>query len=335
MPPIFTPGQMQLRSELYHQLGVTIAAGLTVPKALEHLKTNPPARSMRPMLTQWHEFLLEGHPVVDSLRRVKSSVSSFDLALLEAGEQSGRLDACFKLLAGYYADRAQIARQVISDLLYPMFLFHLSVVIFAFTAFLQPGGTAAGFGATIFGVFVPLYAGAFILVYACQGRRGERWRAVIENILRRVPLLGTARRDLSMARLSAALEALINAGVNIIGAWDMAAAASGSPALRRTVASWKLPLEEGATPAQLVADAPVFPDIFRNLYHTGEVSGTLDQTLRRLYTLYQEEGKRKMHLFAQWTPRLIYFGIACFIGFRIITFYQGYFHQIDQIIDMK
>ena len=40
MPPIFTPGQMQLRSELYHQLGVTIAAGLTVPKALEHLKTD-------------------------------------------------------------------------------------------------------------------------------------------------------------------------------------------------------------------------------------------------------------------------------------------------------
>jgi type IV pilus assembly protein PilC len=333
MPLIFTPGQMQLRSELYHQLGVTIAAGLTVPKALEHLKTNPPARSMRPMLTQWHEFLLEGHPVVDSLRRVKSSVSSFDLALLEAGEQSGRLDACFKLLASYYADRAQLSRQVISDLLYPMFLFHFAIVIFAFTSFLKPGGTAAGFGATILGVFVPLYAGAFILIYACQGRHGEWWRAVIEKILRRVPLLGTARRDLSLARLSAALEALLNAGVNIIGAWDMAAAASGSPALRRTVESWKLPLEEGATPAQLVADAPVFPDIFRNLYHTGEISGTLDQTLNRLYTLYQEEGKRKMHMVAQWTPRLIYYAILIFVGYKIVSSYSDMFKEENKIIN--
>jgi hypothetical protein len=42
-----------------------------------------------------------------------------------------------------------------------------------------------------------------------------------------------------------------------------------------------------------------------------------------------------MHMVAQWTPRLIYMGITCFIGFRIIAYYTGYFHQIDQIIDGK
>lgn len=335
MPLIITPGQLRLRSELYHQLGVTISAGLTIQQALEHLQTNPPARSMRPMLAQWQAHLLEGHPVVESLRLMGGWTPSFDLALLEAGEQSGRLDACFKLLAIYYQERSQMARQVISDLMYPLFIFHFAIVLFAFVSLIQPGGSMFHFVSTILGVFVPLYAGAFLLMYACQGRRGERWRAAIERILRPIPLLGTARRDLALARLAASLEALLNAGVGIIGAWELAATASGSPAYRRIVLTWRRPLEEGSTPSELVADSPGFPDIFRNLYHTGEVSGQLDQTLGRLHTLYQEEGSRKMHTFAQWTPRLIYMGIVCFVGFRIISFYAGYFNQLDQIMDGK
>ena len=47
----------------------------------------------------------------------------FDIALVQAGEHSGRLDAVFKLLAAYYNDRAALLRQMISDLAYPAFRF--------------------------------------------------------------------------------------------------------------------------------------------------------------------------------------------------------------------
>jgi type II secretory pathway component PulF len=332
MPLIVTPGQLRLRSELYHQLGITTAAGLTIPKALENLEKNPPARSMRPMLAQWHENLLAGAPVVEALKRSGQSTPSFDLALLEAGEQSGRLDQCFKLLASYYQERAQMVRQVISDMLYPLFIFHFAIVIFAFINFMKPGGTAVEFGATVLGVFVPLYAAVFFIIYACQGRHGEQWRGMIERLLHPIPMLGTARRYLALARLAAALEALLNAGVGIIGAWELAATASGSPALRHTVQTWKVPLEEGATPAQLVADAPQFPDIFRNLYYTGETSGQLDQTLARLRSLYQEEGSRKLRAVAQWAPRLIYYGICIFVGYKIITSYSDMWKQQDNLM---
>ncbi len=57
---------------------------------------------------------------------------SFDLALIEAGEQSGRLDACFKLLALYYSERARMVKQAISDLLYPLFILHMAAFIFPF-----------------------------------------------------------------------------------------------------------------------------------------------------------------------------------------------------------
>ena len=71
--------------------------------------------------------------------------------------------------------------------------------------------------------------------------------------------IGAARRR---------LEALISAGVNIVEAWDLAATASGSPALRRVVATWKPPLTAGQTPAEIVRDLSDFSrNIRQSLFH--------------------------------------------------------------------
>jgi type II secretory pathway component PulF len=178
------------------------------------------------------------------------------------------------------------------------------------------------------GVLLPIYAGIALIVYAAQSRHGERWRAWVESILDPVPVLGAARRNLALARLSAALEALLSAGVTIIEAWELAGAASGSPALRRTILAWRSLVDSGRTPAEVVSASSRFPQLFANQYATGEVSGKLDETLRRLHAYYQDDGSRKLHMLTQWVPRVIYLGVMIMIAYRIVQFYLGYFRQI-------
>lgn len=322
MPFIVTPRQLNQRAELYHQLGIMIAAGLTLPKALEHLQSNPPSAAIHAQVTRWLEELQKGNNVIDSLRIIGRWAPDFDLALIDAGEQSGRLDAIFKLLSVYYRERAEMARQMISDMAYPAFVFNVALVIFPFVKFIL-NGNFAQFVWSVCIIAVPIYAAIFGAVYACQGRHGEHWRSKLERVLSFVPILGKARRELAIARLSTALESLLNAGVPIVGAWELAAAASGSPALRRTVLSWKLPIENGATYSELVSASSEFPDLFSNLYHTGEVSGTLDATLSRLHTLFQTEGFRKTRALASWTPKLIYFGVLIYGAYTVVTGYQN------------
>jgi type II secretory pathway component PulF len=272
--------------------------------------------------------------VAQAVQRMGNWMPSFDLALIEAGEQSGRMDACFKLLALHYQDRAQMVKQAISDLMYPMFTLHVAVFVFPFVEFFKTGNMTR-FGLTVVGMLAPLYAGVFFIIFACQGRHGEKWRAILERIFSPVPVLGTARRDLALSRLAAALEALLNAGVPIIGAWELAATASGSPALRRTVQEWRPRLEQGSTPAELVSESGQFPSVFASLYHTGEISGQLDQTLNRLHTLFQEEGLRRMRLVSRWGPQIVYFAVAIYVAFRVIGFYMGYFKELNDVMDMK
>ena len=118
--------------------------------------------------------------------------------------------------------------------------------------------------------------------------------------------------------------------VTIIQAWEMAATASGSPAILKTVLAWKPQLETGQTPSEAVNASSQFPELFANLYHSGEISGQLDDSLKRLRDYYQEEGTRQLHLLAQWVPRFIYFAVAGYIAYKVIAFYTAYFKEIGQ-----
>jgi type IV pilus assembly protein PilC len=300
---------------------------------LEQIKRSPPARSFHKPLQCLLDELAKGATLAESLQRL-DWLPAFDLALIGAGEQSGRLDACFRLLADYYNDRARVIKQVISQLTYPVGLIHLAAFVFLIVL----PFAASQFNASLTLLFVkaalvlaPFYGAVALLIYATQSKHGENWRARIEAFLRPVPVLGKARHFLALSRLAAALEALISAGVNIFEAWDMAATASGSPALRRAVAAWKPQVVAGQMPSEAVRLCPLFPETFANLYASGEVSGKLDESLRHLNRLYNEDGSSKLNAFATWTPRLLYMLVALVIAYEIIKFYTGYFNQISTI----
>ncbi|MCX6894576.1 MAG: type II secretion system F family protein [Verrucomicrobia bacterium] len=329
-----TPGQFARRAELYLQLAQLTSAGIGIVRALEQVKRNPPARSFREPLQQMLNEIAKGRTFTQAAANTGDWLPEFDLALLRAGETTGRLDACFRDLADYYNERARLTKQMLGQLFYPVALIHFAAFVFLIILpFAASGMNCDAHLAWLFLraalVLSPLYLGTVLLVYSLQSKHGEQWRATIEAILHPLPMLGTARHYLALARLATALEALLAAGVNIIEAWELAANASGSPALRKIVSAWKPPLAAGRTPAELLRDTARFPDMFSNLYTTGEVSGKLEESLGSLRRYYNEEGSRKLQTLASLMPKLVYLVVALVIAYNVINFYTGYFKQID------
>jgi len=218
MALVITPRQLARRAELYHQLGQLTDAGIGLMQAIDTIRRSPPSRSFTIPLSRIYHSLEQGNTFGSSVRTAGTWVPGFDGALLDAGERSGRLPQCFKLLAHYYTERSQLARQVIGDLTYPLFLFHFAILIGPFPD-LVLSGNIIGYLAKVLGVLVPIYVIVGVVLFASQASHGETWRAAMEALTRYVPFLGAARRALSLSRLAAALEALINAGVPVIEAW--------------------------------------------------------------------------------------------------------------------
>lgn len=327
---LFLPAQLAARGEFYHQIGSSMAAGLTLTRSLQILVESPPARELSAPAEKLVRRLQSGATFVESVRSLGRWASDFDIALIEAGEQSGRLDQVCQLLSKSYAERARLARQVIMGLLYPAFLFHFAFLIMPVGQLVElvTKGDIALFVGRKLTFFVPFYALVLLTIWAGQGTHGRAWRSLLESLFRLVPVFGKARRSLALSRLSLALDALLNAGVSGPQAWPLAANASGSPALGREIHRWVPHLENGTPAGDLVQRSRAFPPHFSSVYATAELSGRIDDALPRLYDHYQDEGLRLTKIAAGVLTGLIYFGVLIAVAWQIISFWTGYYGQI-------
>jgi type II secretory pathway component PulF len=347
-----TPGQLSRRAALFEQLAAMIAAGLPLSRAMEMAGRSRSVGIPRAVIQDIISHLNDGHTFTDamqlasgqkrgmdvSLKRLNREywLPEFDIALLSAGEESGRLDATFRLLARYYESRAKIIRDTISSLAITAITLHVFLVIFPlpfFVAFVlgifnNQYAQCEPFIIEKVLVFGFLWGSIWFLTFACQGNRGERWRSAVESLFNGVPMLRSAVKYLALARLSMALDSLLNSGVRVVRAWELAAAACGSARLKREIMAWTPHLEEGTTPAEMVAQISYFPDMFTQLYQSGEISGKVDETLTRLHAYYEEEGFRKLHVFCRILNMVIYFTIALSVAAFIIHFWTGYFNSV-------
>lgn len=331
---LVTPAGLNRRAELYNQLGAMLAAGVPLVQALEMTSRNSAITGSRQIIRQLIDNLQAGHTFTESMAQAQGWLSEFDMAILSVGEQSGRLDVSFRLLSNFCAARAKIVRDTISGLVTTLATLHVFLLIFPLTlliAFVVDGifnGHTASCLPFILEkvlVFGGLYGVVLFLIFASHGRRGVRWRSLVESIFNCVPILRSALRFLALSRLAAALDALTNAGVNVTQAWELAATAAGSPRLKHEISGWKEQIEGGMTPAELVNQARYFPELFANLYQTGELSGKLDETLNRLHLYYQEEGFRALRLFTRVLNGVIYGSVVLLVAYNIIKFWTNYY----------
>jgi type IV pilus assembly protein PilC len=327
MPILITPRLLEQRSDLYHQIGSMISAGLRLHEAVQTLARNPPARSFRKPLERLLAQLDQGETFTGAMAATGGWMPIFDLSLLEAGEKSGRLDQCLQLLSNYYRQQAVLVKSVLGSVAYPILVLHVAVILFPITLFtgLILKGDVFPFLLSKLEFFVPVYGGIFLFLYACQGARRESWRVAVERLLRLIPVLGSALRKVALARLAAALDALMAAGVPIFDAWELAASASGSPQIKQAVLAWRPEVESGVTPSEAVRESGVFPDVFTSLYHTAEISGQQEDALRRMHKYYYEEGMAGLKAVSTWGPRLLYLGVVAYAAVQIVGFYTKYF----------
>lgn len=327
---IITPGQINRFAEFYHQLAHMLQAGIPLPKVIETLRNATGSRGFRKALTVILAELQQGGSLEGALAQTGRWLPRFDIALLTAGEKSGRLDECAIILSEYYRERYVMVRDVIRRAAYPIFIVFFARMIIPPSALvaLIKEGDVAGFVVPKLKFFAILAGVVLLMLWLGQSRRGDWWRGLWERLLHWIPVLGKARRSLALARLSLALDALLNAGINIVNAWELAADASGSAVLKRASARARRDMGEGATPGEAITATRAFPETFVTMYCSGEVSGRLDEALEYLRKNYLYESQRRFKTIAFWAPMILYLIIIFILAFYIISFWTGYYDNL-------
>ena len=331
---IITPRQLIQKADFYRQLGQMTEVGLTLQVALQTALKHSHSKQMTQALARVIDQINQGASFGEALLSTGRWMPAFDIALLGAGEQRGRLPSCFLKLASYYDERARLLRRILGSLAYPIFLVHVAALVFPISA-LQNLVTQGAVGAFLLSkilILGPLYLTAGLIIYYSQSDRSEGIRRSLELVLNLIPVVGAARRNMALSRFCLALEALINAGVDTIHSFELAAAASGAFRIQNASRRFRDDLESGVPPSQMLAACGIFPPEFLQQFHTAELSGRIDETLVRMHKYFEEQGTRQSQMAVVLGGGIVFGIVILTIAWQVIQFWLGYFGQINQVI---
>jgi len=331
------------RSRLYSNLEKYARSGMGMERACDSLLAQPRlAAAERRIYEGIKRGLARGLSIGESLGESAAEVRPLEREVIVAAEQGGRLDQGFAHLAEYYRRADRTRRLVTKGLAYPLILLHVAIPVstLAVTAFQQleatlGSGGAVGAGAASAYTAAFLAAGRWVLLgYAATallglaavlllrlGRRSE----FADGLLRRVPLLGRARRAVAMERFSQVFEIFLLAGRTMSESLAGAGAASGSGRVRRASERGASAIRDGGTLSQaLFAARGAFPDDFARGVAAAEEGGQLDREFALWGRHYAEEAAEAMERLGEWAPRLFYWGVLLFVAALVIRIALAY-----------
>lgn len=313
---------------LYRELAKLVGADFHLDRTLETLLKLHPSHARRAWLLGMQRGLAEGKGIAESLSTHCGAFSgTLELALVDAGERSGRLADSFSHLARYFEAWDVAVRQAIGAMIYPLVLAHLGIFLPEL-----PGMVTAsmeGKDISFSGMLMPLAVLwlvllSLFLLWRWLSRLGAE-SAAVDAWLGRIPLIGSVRRHWALARFSQVFHACLLASMRMTECMLLAGGASHSGLLRRASQDAARRIAAGETIAGAMADVHGFPPLFVHGAATAEEVGELDHEMNRWAAAETIEAREAVQRASTWIPKIAYGIVVLYVAYRIIIMMGGYY----------
>jgi general secretion pathway protein F len=247
----------------------------------------------------------------------------FYIGMVEAGEASGKLNAVLHRLADYLETGARLRESLVSALIYPALVaitclgslcIFIGYVLPQFESILVDAGAPVPFtteALLIISGWIETYWWliALLLVAAIwYGRRSlrvpeNRYRA--DRLILAVPVMGNIVRKTVASRFTRTLGLLLENGVPLSAALNIAKNAVTNAVLLRATETAARDVREGRSFSDSLMRTDVFPDLAEQLIKVGEESAHLAETLGKVADIFDWEVKQALdRLVALTVPAL-------------------------------
>ncbi len=295
------------------QLATLLSAGYTLEKALKSCGRQNPNSKLYELSTEIHRRVAEGIPFHQVLADYPKLFDDTFCATVKAGENSGHLDAVLARLADH-AEAAQDLRDSIRQaLIYPIILLVVAtiMIVYLMTAVIpdvvkvfNSGGQqlpAITQWLLMISHFISQYG-----IYSLIAVVGVWWMwrraARSEHHIRRrhqwwltLPIAAPLIKQYQAANYSATLAILLNAGVKLIDALNIAAQTVSNRVIQRVAQQAVDEVAKGKSLAQaLITEKHVFPGMLIELIDSGERTGQLAAMLEKAGDIYHGQSRARI-----------------------------------------
>jgi type II secretory pathway component PulF len=316
------------RARLYRELGKLIGAGMHLDRSLELLLEQGPASSVRRYLTGLRKGLAEHLSVADSIAKHNGSlVTSIEISLVEAGERGGRLDDAFRHLARYFELKQKAADKALGAMIYPLILLHVGLIFQDVPALIL---------GTDLPSLVPKIVIRFLTAWSLLLGIWIIWSilsklshtsGLADRFLCSLPLIGSTRRHWALARFCQVFQTGLLAAMRMSETLYLAGSSSQSALINNASRRAAGLVQQGNTLSSSLKSYGVFSKTFLNSVDTAEQTGSLDVEMERWAEAESEMAAQAQDRVAEWMPRIFYVFVVGFVGYKIISMFQGIYGE--------
>ena len=342
-----TPRMLENFTRLLSSL---LAAGVPFSRALVILHRESAEPVAKSKWKEIHDLVIDGMSLSKAMERSPETFPRVYVAMVEAGETGGFLDVVLAQIADFQAREKELKSKVMTALMYPIILLILAlgVLIFLMVFFIPRFQLIfAGFNAELplitqvivqtsqivrgYGLF--LLAGTIVGFFSLRTwLNSPKGRRAWEGIMLKITLVGPLIAQFAMARFCRMLGTLLQAGVPLISALNVARRSIGNQVLIDAVSDSIDRVKEGKPLGKSLAqNRDLFPGAIVEMISVAEESGKLDVELMRIANVTEGDLDRQLKSVVALAEPVMLFFIAAFIGTIFIGMVIPIFSLQDHI----
>ncbi len=290
-----------------NQLAIMVETGIPLASGLSSMIEQEENPSLRRVLAELRSAVERGEDFSQALARHPRLFDRTYLALIRASEATGALAEMLDRITIYLRKRLETRSKVRAAMAYPcvMLVMAVNVTIFLLTYVLpkftpifasrgmklpMPTRVLMAVSGALIDYWYFWLAGVLALGLGFFfGKRTQQGRRIWDAVKIGVPVLGPAIRKVIISRTIRTLGVMVQGGVSVLDAIQLAADVSGNYHYEQL---WLRVLDEVTAGAEIhaaLAGDPLFPPTLVQMIAAGESSGKLDTVLERVSSYYDQE----------------------------------------------
>lgn len=331
------------------QFATMIDAGLPIVQCLDIQTQQSESKVLRNTLRAIKQDVEGGSTLAEALRKHPKIFDDLYVNMVEAGEAGGVLNAILNRIALFIEKANKLKKKVKGAMIYPCTIIGVAIVVVAILLIFVIPVFAELYGSMGKALPAPtqitinisnwVRANCLYMVFAIVGiiiairfyYQTENGRMNIDRLLLRLPVVGDLLRKVAVARFSQNMAILLSSGVPILDGLAITARTAGNRVIEKAIMESRVSISQGRTVAEPLRESKIFPPMVCQMVAVGEHTGGLDNMLRKVAELYEDEVDDAVANLTALMEPMIMVVLGVILGGLVISMYLPIF-QLGSVV---
>ncbi|HRI99613.1 MAG TPA: type II secretion system F family protein [Hyphomonas sp.] len=318
-------------------LSSMLAGGLPLDEALKLLADDPEDKNGARLAANLRSGVLSGQSLADAMASLKAPPPDYVIGLVRAGEEGGSTVPVLNRLAVSIENEMRLTEAIRGALIYPVILLvtsliSIGVILLVVAPALEPVLAASSAGTPASAELlmaasrwlrecwpVLLIAPLVIWLLAMSWSRtggGKRW---LSGFALKLPVIGPLVRDMESARCLASLSALLENGVSLVPAMEIAGQGARNPLVKDALDRVADEVRIGVRLSDAIAGDGFLPMVAAQLAAVGERSADMAGQLGQAASVLETRSQRRISTLTTLAAPVMTLLLGVLIGGIVLT----------------